>query len=59
MIKKGIIISTKQARKLLDKQLSNQLSDEDLTRLIGQVQHLTESILDKKIVPENDEGGII
>lgn len=55
----GIIISTKQARKLLGKPLSDQLSDEDLTRLIGQLQHLTEAILDSQIVPKNEEGGII
>lgn len=49
----SIIISVKEARKILGKEMSDKLSDEDLARMIGLFHKMAESILDSDIVPNN------
>lgn len=49
----SIIISVKEARKILGKEMSYKLSDEDLARMIGLFHKMVESILDSDIVPNN------
>ena len=49
----SIIISVKEARKILGKEVSDKLSDEDLARMIGLFHKMAESILDSKIVLNN------
>jgi len=49
----SIIISVKEARKILGKEMSDKLSDEDLARMIGLFHKMSESILDSDIVPNN------
>lgn len=50
----SIIISVKEARKILGKEMSDKLSDEDLARMIGLFHKMAESILDSDIVPNNN-----
>ena len=40
-----IIISVKEARKILGKELSDKLSDEDLAAMIGNMYRMAEAIL--------------
>ena len=49
----SIIISVKEARKILGKEMSDKRSDEDLARMIGLFHKMAESILDSDIVPNN------
>ena len=49
----SIIISVKEARKILGKEMSDKLSDEDLARMIGLFHKMAESILDSDIVPNH------
>ena len=48
-----IIISVKEARKLLGKDCSDKLSDADLSRMIGIFSKLASSLVDTNIVPKN------
>lgn len=50
----SIIISVKEARKILGKEMSEKLSDEDLAKMIGLFHKMAESILDSNPVPKND-----
>lgn len=50
----SIIISVKEARRILGKELSDKLSDEDLARTIGLFHKMAESILDSDIVPNDN-----
>ena len=50
----SIIISIKEARKILGKEMSDKLSDEDLARVIGLFHKMAESILDSDIVPKDN-----
>ena len=50
----SIIISVKEARKILGKEVSDKLSDADLARMIGLFSQMAESILDSDIVPNNN-----
>ena len=50
----SIIISVKEARKILGKEVSDKLSDADLARMIGLFSQMAESILDSDVVPNND-----
>lgn len=47
------IISVKEARKILGKNVSDQLSDEELGRLIGNMAFIANRLLDLKLVPQN------
>lgn len=47
-----IIISVKEARKLLGKDCSDKLSDADLSRMIGVFSKLANSLVDTNIVPK-------
>lgn len=49
------IISVKEARKLLGKKVSDQLSDEDVGRFIGNMSFLADSLLEAKSVPQNEK----
>lgn len=49
------IISVKEARKLLGKKVSDQLSDEEVGRLIGNMSFLVDRLLDAKHVPQNEK----
>lgn len=49
----SIIISVKEARKILGKEMSDKLSDEDLAKMIGLFHEMAENILDSDIVPNN------
>lgn len=49
------IISTKEARKLLGKKISDQLSDEEVGRLIGNMSFLANRLLETKSVPLNEK----
>lgn len=48
------IISLKEARKIIGKELSDQLSDEYLADIIRQFSSLSRAILDTITVPENE-----
>lgn len=48
-----IIISTKEARKIIGKEDSDKISDEDLARLIGLMHKIASDLIDVKIVPKN------
>lgn len=48
------IISVKEARKLLSKRVSDQLSDEDILGLIGNMDSLANRLLETKTVPRNN-----
>ncbi len=50
----SIIISVKEAREILGKEVSDKLSDVDLARIIGLFSQMAESILDSDVVPNND-----
>lgn len=47
------IISVKEARKLLGKKISDQLSDEEVGELIGNMSFLANRLLEAKSVPHN------
>lgn len=47
------IISVKEARKLLGKKVSDQLSDEVVGELIGSMGFLADRLLEVKTVPQN------
>ncbi len=47
------IISVKEARKLLGKKVSDQLSDEAVGELIGNMSFLAGRLLEAKSVPQN------
>jgi len=47
------IISVKETRKLLGKKVSGQLSDEEVSRLIGNMSSLADRLLKAKSVPQN------
>lgn len=49
------IISVKEARKLLGKKVSGQLSDEEVGRLIGDMSLLANRLLEIKSVPQNEK----
>ena len=48
-----IIITTKEARKIIGKEESDKISDEDLARLIGLMYKIADDLIDIKIVPQN------
>ncbi|MBQ3280167.1 hypothetical protein IJG92_00695 [Candidatus Saccharibacteria bacterium] len=48
-----IIISVKEARKLLGKDCSDKLSDTDLSRMIGVFSKLANSLVDTNAVPKS------
>lgn len=48
-----IIISVKEARKILGKECSDKLSDADLSKMIGVFSKLANSLVDANIVPKN------
>lgn len=50
---KEIIISVKEARKILGKEYSDKISDDDLTRMIGLFTKLADSLIDSNMVPKN------
>jgi hypothetical protein len=54
-----MIITVKEASKLLGKNASNKMSEEDLTRLIGTMHKMADSLIRRQIVPKNKKGGII
>lgn len=47
------IITVKEARKILGKKVSDQLSDEEVGRLIGSMAFLANRLLEAKSVPQN------
>lgn len=47
-----MIISLKEARKLLGKETSEKLSDSDLSKMIGTFSKLADSLVDANIVPK-------
>lgn len=49
------IISVKEARKLLGKKVSDQLPDEEVGRLIGDMSFLANRLLEIKSVPQNEK----
>ena len=48
-----IIITTKEARKIIGKKDSTRISDEDLARLIGLMHKIASDLIDVKVVPKN------
>lgn len=48
------IITVKEARKILGKNISDLLSDEEVSRLIGRMSEITNRLLSMKSVPQND-----
>lgn len=50
-----IIVSTKEARKLLGKTDSDKISDEDLAQLIGLMHRIASDLIDIKIVPNQQK----
>lgn len=53
------IISVKEARKLLGKKISDQLSDEEVGGFIGDMSFLANRLLEAKSVPQNEKSDII
>lgn len=49
------IISIKEARKILGKKTFDQLSDEEIGRLISTMHFLADILLDAKFTPPNDK----
>lgn len=49
------IIAVKEARKILGKQVSDRLSDEEVGRLIGGMTFLVDRLLEIKSVPQNEK----
>lgn len=47
------IITVKEARKILGKNVSDRLSDEDLARVIGWMHKIVSNLIDANIVPKN------
>ncbi len=50
-----IIISTKEARKLLGKANSDKISDAELARLIGTMHRLASGLMDTKIIYSSEK----
>ncbi len=48
-----VIIAIKEARKLLGKNISNKLSDEDLARVIGTMYKIASNLIYEQVVPKN------
>lgn len=48
------IITVKEARKILGKNISDLLSDEEVGRLIGSMSEIANRLLSMKSVPQND-----
>lgn len=48
------IITVKEARKLLGKNISDKLSDEEVGNLVGSMGFLANRLLETKTVPRND-----
>ena len=48
-----MIISLKEARKLLGKESSEKISDSDLTAMIGTMSKMADRLLNVKVVPKN------
>lgn len=53
------IITIKEARKILGKQVSDRLSDEEVGRLIGGMAFLANRLLEAKSVQQNEKVGIM
>ena len=53
MCSNEIIITTKEARKIIGKKDSTRISDEDLARLIGLMHKTASELIDVKVVPKN------
>lgn len=53
------IITIKEARKILGKNVSERLSDEEVGRLIGSMSFLANRMLEAKIVPQKQKSGIM
>ncbi len=52
-----LIITTKEARKIIGKTLSDQLSDEELGRLIGVLSTIADRLIVDGVVPQNSMYG--
>lgn len=52
------IISVKEARKLLGKELSDAISDLDLMGIVGLMSHLADGLLEAVSVPQNTVVGV-
>ena len=52
------IISAKEARKLLGKELSDTIDDIDLMGVVGLMSHLAEGLLSTVNVPQNDMASV-
>lgn len=48
-----IIISTKEARKILGKECSDKITDADLSKMIGVFSKLADSLISANMVPKN------
>ena len=51
---KEIIITTKEARKLLGKEISDRVSDEELAKLIGLMHRLANDLIDSRIISNHN-----
>ena len=56
---KEIIITTKEARKLLGKEISDRVSDEELAKLIGLMHRLANDLIDSRIISNHKCSGTI
>ncbi len=53
------VITVKEARKILGKKVSDQLSDEEVGRLIGSMSFLANRMIEAKIVPQKQKSDIM
>lgn len=51
---KVIIITTKEARKLLGEEISDRVSDEEPARLIGLMHRLANDLIDSRIISKHN-----
>lgn len=51
---KEIIITTKEARKLLGKEVSDKVTDEELARIIGLMHRLANDLIDSRIISKHN-----
>ena len=51
---KEIIITTKEARKLLGKDASDKVSDEELARMIGLMHRLANDLIDSRMISKHN-----
>lgn len=51
---KEIIITTKEARKLLGKDASDKVSDEELARTIGLMHRLANDLIDSRMISKHN-----